>query len=51
MSAPILEEKTTERTVYFPEVDWVDLQTGERYKPGVHKIKASLTDPVPLFIR
>lgn len=52
MAAPILEKATTQRKVYFPETNWVNLHTGEKYAPGTHLIEGvELTDPVPLFIR
>jgi alpha-glucosidase (family GH31 glycosyl hydrolase) len=52
MSAPILEPGVTEREAYFPEVNWYNLETGEKYYPGTAIIKGiGLADRVPLFIR
>lgn len=52
MAAPILEQGTTQRKVYFPQVSWINLHNGDRYAPGTHLIEdVKLFDPVPLFIR
>jgi alpha-glucosidase (family GH31 glycosyl hydrolase) len=52
MSAPIVEQGQTSRTVFFPGEGWFDLHTGEEYKGGsLSKIEVELTDAVPLFVR
>jgi alpha-glucosidase (family GH31 glycosyl hydrolase) len=52
MSAPILEPGVTQRKAYFPEFNWYNLETGEKYVPGTEVIKGvGLTNQVPLFIR
>lgn len=51
MVAPIVEKGATQRNVYFPEFNWVDLQHGITYTPGTHIIENKLTDPVPIFVR
>ena len=52
MAAPVVEKGATERKVYFPDVNWVSLQTGNVYAANsVHIIPNKLTDPVPLFVR
>lgn len=52
MGAPILEEGSTSRYVYFTTFNWFDLYTGKMYAPGTTKIEnVQLTDKLPLFIR
>ncbi len=53
MAAPILEQGTTQRKVYFPNgTSWINLHTGDKYAPGTHLLEdVKLFDPVPLFIK
>lgn len=52
MAAPILEKGSTERTVYFPGSNWVNLHTGKKYTPGTHLLTdIQLTDLLPVFVR
>lgn len=53
MSAPLLEEGKTKRTVYFPTGDsWFNFHTGEEHTSGsLALIENQLTDLVPLFLR
>ena len=38
--APLFEEGTKQRTVYLPEGQWIDYQTGKSYSGGWHTIDA-----------
>lgn len=50
--APILEESTNSREVYFPTVNWTNLYSGKVYLPGRSIIdNISLTDRVPIFLK
>ena len=52
MSAPIVEKGIEQRTVYFPETTWFELNFGKEYKPkSVASITNKPKDLVPLFIR
>jgi alpha-glucosidase (family GH31 glycosyl hydrolase) len=52
MVAPILEAKTTERSVYFPKVNWYLYESGQLYRPGTTKLTGNKpSDMVPLFVR
>lgn len=52
MSAPILEQGKTSRSVYFTSAAWFDFYTGKEYHPGFSNVSnVQLTDPVPLFLR
>ena len=52
LAAPIVEQNTTSRDVYFPQFRWYDFYSGQAYQPGNQRISnVSLTDKVPLFIR
>lgn len=38
LAAPILEQNTTSRRVYFPESKWYNFHTGQQYLPGTYSI-------------
>ena len=52
LSAPIVEEKQTSRSVYFPGSAWYDFHSGKRYKgQSTSTIDNQMDDLVPLFLR
>ena len=52
MSAPIVEQGATTRTVYFPGDTWFNFITGEEHKAGsIGTITNQLTDVAPIFVR
>lgn len=52
MAAPVVEEGKKQRTVYFPEDIWYNMQTGEPHQPkSLGIVENGLTDLVPLYLR
>lgn len=49
--APVTEEKVTERTVYFPEGDWYDLDYGYMYKGGKSYTVYAPQNRIPVFVK
>jgi hypothetical protein len=51
LAAPIVHEKTNNRSVYFPKHIWYDLHSGKQYEKGNHNLtNITLTAKVPLFL-
>lgn len=48
--APLLESGMTGRTVYLPEVKWIDYQTEKVYEGGWHRIEAGSL-PIIMLVR
>ena len=51
MVAPVLEKETYRRIVYFPEGEWVDLLTGEKYSGKNYYLIQMNLDECGIYIR
>jgi alpha-glucosidase len=51
LAAPVLEEDSPTRSVYFPAGTWADLETGERWTGPLRADVAAPLDALPLFAR
>jgi hypothetical protein len=49
--APVLDEGVTERRVYIPRGDWIDLWSGEGVVGGREAIAPSPRDRIPIWVR
>jgi alpha-glucosidase len=49
--APILRQGATARSVYLPNGDWFDFDTGERLSGGRHVIALAELDRIPIYVR
>jgi alpha-D-xyloside xylohydrolase len=49
--APVYEEDATERELYLPEGEWVDLWTGERRSGGQVIVRDAPLDEIPVHLR
>lgn len=49
--APVIEERVTERTVYFPEGEWYDWDYGYRYEGGKSYTVYAPQNRIPVFVK
>lgn len=51
LASPVITEKASERTVYFPEGEWYDWDYGYRYEGGKSYTVYAPQNRIPLFVK